>query len=111
MTLFLVVDGEKFDVMTICHAPLLVCKYCVLGGVLCLMTPFFFPCFHWLHFVWYWWVYASVLMDIKQEDGGDAKDKKRSFVGVGEQSSASFGDHEKISGIFNILIDIKHRIV
>jgi hypothetical protein len=50
-------------------------------------------------------------MDIKQEDGGDAKDKKRSFVGVGEQSSASFGDHEKISGIFNILIDIKHRIV
>jgi hypothetical protein len=24
--LFMVVDGEEFDVMTICHAPLFVCK-------------------------------------------------------------------------------------
>jgi hypothetical protein len=38
-------------------------------------------------------------MDVKQEDGGDAKDKKKSCVGVGGWSSASFGDQEKISGI------------
>jgi hypothetical protein len=50
-------------------------------------------------------------MDVKQEDGSDAKGKKRSCVGVGGQSSASFGYQEKISGIFGIMIDIEHRIV
>jgi hypothetical protein len=50
-------------------------------------------------------------MDVKQEDGSDVEDKKRSYVGVGGQSFASFGDQEKISGIFGILIDIEHRIV
>ncbi len=32
--------------------------------------------------VWFCCVYASVLMNVEQEDGGDAKDKKRSCVGV-----------------------------
>jgi hypothetical protein len=50
-------------------------------------------------------------MDVKQEDGSDDRIKKKSCVGVGGRSSASFGDQEKISGISSILIDTKHRIM
>jgi hypothetical protein len=35
-----------------------------------------------LHFVWYCCVYTNVLMDIKQEDGNNKKDKKKSCVVV-----------------------------
>jgi hypothetical protein len=38
-------------------------------------------------------------MNVEQEDGGDAKDKKRSCVGVwASDLLQAFGDREKISG-------------
>jgi hypothetical protein len=56
-------------------------------------------------------VYASVLMNVEQEDGGDAKDKKRTCVGVWASDLLQLWGSREDKWISGILIDIEHKIV